>query len=44
MANLLTVAFMLEDPFDANGLDTIYVEEALADIQQVPCLASLTGS
>ena len=38
---LLNAAISLEDPFDNVGLDGIYIDEALSDVQQVQmCLLS----
>ena len=44
--NLATVAVLhtamaLEDPFDNQGLDGIYVDEALFEAEQVSCSALL---
>ena len=43
---LLNVSLALEDPFDNQGLDGIYVDEALFEAEQVhkflPCCSLLT--
>ena len=42
---VLHVAMALEDPFDNQGLDGIYVDEALFEAEQVrlvPCLSAVT--
>lgn len=42
LVGLLNVSLALEDPFDNQGLDGIYVDEALFEAEQVrltaPCL------
>ena len=38
LVGLLNVSLALEDPFDNQGLDGIYVDEALFEAEQVSCL------
>lgn len=45
LVGLLNVSLALEDPFDNQGLDGIYVDEALFEAEQVlPCLALPTST
>lgn len=37
LVGLLNVSLALEDPFDNQGLDGIYVDEALFEAEQVRC-------
>lgn len=43
LVGLLNVSLALEDPFDNQGLDGIYVDEALFEAEQV-CLALPTST
>ena len=47
LVGLLNVSLALEDPFDNQGLDGIYVDEALFEAEQVrptaPCLVLWLG-
>lgn len=42
LVGLLNVSLALEDPFDNQGLDGIYVDEALFEAEQVRPMASHT--
>ena len=43
LVGLLNVSLALEDPFDNQGLDGIYVDEALFEAEQVCFVSAFSG-